>query len=159
MIPMYTYTWTVTGGTPASITGNPNVIQWGSGSTGFIKVVISNIPSGGTCVDSVFMQICLIDGPQADSLCHPTQFARTHLLLLPIPHWAEATISGILEMEPLFLLHLPILQLHSYSFPGLIRLYLKLPIWEPGSMGCQRTAAKRNTSSLRLQRYNFTNKL
>ena len=64
--PDYTYTWTVTGGTPANITGNPNVIQWGSGSTGFIKVVISNIPSGGTCVDSVFLQICLIDGPQAD---------------------------------------------------------------------------------------------
>lgn len=61
----YTYTWTVTGGTPSSTTSNPVNITWGSGSTGYIKVVISSVPYGGNCVDSLTMKICLIDGPQA----------------------------------------------------------------------------------------------
>ncbi len=39
--PGFTYFWTVTGGTPASFTGNPNVILWGNGATGYIKVVIT----------------------------------------------------------------------------------------------------------------------
>jgi len=63
----YTYSWTVTGGTPASPTGNPMAITWGSGSTGFIKVVIS----GGGCLDSISQPICLIDGPKANFTAAP----------------------------------------------------------------------------------------
>jgi hypothetical protein len=61
--PIYTYTWTVTGGMPATFTGNPINILWGSGNTGFIQVVITD--SIG-CSDTITQQICLIDGPEAD---------------------------------------------------------------------------------------------
>ncbi|MFZ4520419.1 MAG: PKD domain-containing protein [Bacteroidales bacterium] len=64
----YTYSWTVTGGTPAGPTsGNPMTILWGSGSTGYITVVIN----GGGCHDSIVQQICLIDGPQANFTAVP----------------------------------------------------------------------------------------
>ncbi len=63
----YVYTWSVTGGTLSNLSGNPNTILWGSGSTGFIKVVIS----GGGCLDSITQQICLIDGPQANFTAIP----------------------------------------------------------------------------------------
>ncbi|MEI7725924.1 MAG: GEVED domain-containing protein [Bacteroidota bacterium] len=63
----YIYTWTVSGGTPTNFTGNPNTILWGSGTTGFIKVVIS----GGGCLDSIVQQICLIDGPKANFTAVP----------------------------------------------------------------------------------------
>jgi len=66
--PAFTYTWTVTGGTPTNYTGNPNVIVWGTGDVGYIKVVVSDLASGGTCIDSITAQICLIDGPEADFL-------------------------------------------------------------------------------------------
>ena len=85
--PTYTYTWTVTGGTPTNLTNNPNAILWGTGSTGFIKVVISNLASGGSCIDSVSMQVCLIDGPQADftlstdTVCQNTAFTITNTSL------------------------------------------------------------------------------
>ena len=63
----YTFTWTVTGGTPISLTGNPNTILWGSGTTGFITVVIN----GGACHDSITQQICLVDGPKANFTAVP----------------------------------------------------------------------------------------
>ena len=64
----YTYSWTITGGTPAAVpNGNPVTVLWGSGSTGFIKVVIS----GGGCLDSITQQICLIDGPKANFTAVP----------------------------------------------------------------------------------------
>ena len=69
--PAYTYTWTVTGGTPTSFTGNPNTIVWGTGTSGYIKVVISNLAFGGNCVDSIMQQICLLEGPQADFTLSP----------------------------------------------------------------------------------------
>jgi len=83
--PAYTYTWTVTGGTPTNFTGNPNVIVWGSNNIGFIKVVVSNLGVGGSCVDSLMMEICLIDGPNAnftlspDTVCQnsPVNFVNT----------------------------------------------------------------------------------
>jgi len=85
--PAYTYTWTITGGSPASITGNPVTIQWGNGTTGTIKVVISNIASGGSCTDSITRQLCLIDAPEADftmtndTVCAntPVQFTNTSI--------------------------------------------------------------------------------
>jgi PKD repeat protein len=86
-IPGYAYTWTITGGTPAAFTGNPVTIVWGTGASGTIKVVISNLASGGNCIDSIRQEICLIDGPQAnfilssDTVClnTPVLFTNTSL--------------------------------------------------------------------------------
>ncbi len=64
----HTYTWTVTGGTPQSTTGTPNVIVWGWGSFGEITVIAS---SGG-CADTINMRICLVDPPEADFSFSPT---------------------------------------------------------------------------------------
>ena len=122
--PMYTYTWTVTGGTPVNFTGNPNVILWGSGSTGYIKVVISNVPSGGTCVDSVFMQICLIDGPQADftlspdTVCQNTPVTFTNTSLGGSTYFWDFGdgITSTLANPPA----------HSYSLPGNYTVTLKV---------------------------------
>jgi PKD repeat protein len=61
----FSYTWTVTGGTPISFNGNPNNILWGNGATGFIKVVIKSLNPNLDCKDSIMQEICLIDGPQA----------------------------------------------------------------------------------------------
>ncbi len=85
--PAFTYTWTVTGGTPATFSGNPNAIVWGTGDVGYIKVVISNLAFGGDCLDSITAQICLIDGPEAgflvdkDTVCEntPIHFTNTSL--------------------------------------------------------------------------------
>lgn len=59
----YTYTWTITGGTPASATGNPVNITWGGGSTGTVSVTISN--ASGTCKQTITETICLRDAPLA----------------------------------------------------------------------------------------------
>ncbi|MCD4735569.1 MAG: PKD domain-containing protein, partial [Bacteroidales bacterium] len=83
--PAYTYTWNITGGAPGSYSGNPNTIVWGSGGTGYIKIIISNIGSGGTCVDSIMHEICLIDGPlddfilSADTVCLNTPVSFTNI--------------------------------------------------------------------------------
>ncbi|MCX6270090.1 MAG: HYR domain-containing protein [Bacteroidetes bacterium] len=61
----YSYTWTVTGGVPTSYTGNPLTILWGTGTSGYIKVVIKGLLDGGCCEDSILMKVCLIDGPEA----------------------------------------------------------------------------------------------
>lgn len=70
MLSGYTYNWIITGGTPASYTGNPLVVVWGSGTSGSIKVVVSN--SDSTCVDSIFRDICLTDGPIASFTYAPS---------------------------------------------------------------------------------------
>lgn len=62
-LPGFTYTWTVTGGTPASYTGNPITINWGNSSQGLIQVIIKNADS--SCRDTIIRQVCLVDGPQA----------------------------------------------------------------------------------------------
>lgn len=78
----YSYTWTVNGGTLANTTNNEAVIVWGTGSVGYIKVVI-----GGLCVDSITAQICLIDGPEAGlmadqyTVCTNTPVQFTNLSL------------------------------------------------------------------------------
>jgi PKD repeat protein len=85
--PGFTYTWTVTGGTPTNFTGNPNAVLWGTGSSGLIKVVISNLAMGGNCLDSITREVCLIDGPKADfnlvpspvCLNSPVHFTNTSL--------------------------------------------------------------------------------
>ena len=64
--PTFTYTWTVTGGTAINFNVNPIIITWGSGTTGYIKVVMSNAGVGGTCIDSLMLSVCLIAGPKAN---------------------------------------------------------------------------------------------
>jgi PKD repeat protein len=83
--PSFTYTWTVTGGTPATYTGNPATILWGNGATGFIKVVITANDTTLNCTDSISREVCLIDGPMAgftltpDTVCvnTPVLFTNT----------------------------------------------------------------------------------
>jgi hypothetical protein len=69
--PAFTYTWTVTGGAPVSFTGNPANILWGNNATGFIKVVITSNNPNLVCADSIFMEICLIEGPTAAFTLNP----------------------------------------------------------------------------------------
>lgn len=114
--PNFTYIWTVTGGTPASYNGNPLTVVWGSGSSGFIKVVISDLNSGGSCVDSIMQEICLIDGPQAafqvssDTVCEntPVHFTNTSLGG-SVYHWdfGDGTTSSLANPPD-----------HAYSTPG-----------------------------------------
>ena len=102
--PSFTYTWTVTGGTPTSFTGNPITITWGAGNTGSIKVVMSNAGVGGSCVSTITQDICLIDGPKAnftksaDTICKntPVHFANTSLGG-SVYHWdfGDGTTSNI----------------------------------------------------------------
>jgi parallel beta-helix repeat protein len=85
--PAFTYTWTVTGGTPTSFTGNPNLILWGNGVKGTIQVFINSNNPNVNCSDSISMEVCLIDGPQAnftlspDTVCvnTPVTFNNTSL--------------------------------------------------------------------------------
>lgn len=86
-LPGYTYTWIVSGGIAAPLSGNPVPVTWGQGSSGFIKVLISNLAGVGSCVDSIVREVCLIDGPDAgfsvsnDTVCinTPVYFTNTSL--------------------------------------------------------------------------------
>lgn len=66
-LPGFTYTWTVTGGTPTNPTGNPVNITWGGGSTGTITVTIAY----GNCVKTIKENICLRDAPVASFTFSP----------------------------------------------------------------------------------------
>jgi len=114
--PSFTYTWTVAGGTPTNFTGNPNAILWGNGSSGLIKVVISNLNIGGNCLDSITREICLIDGPQADftlapnpvCLNSPVHFTNTSLGgSVYLWDFGDGTTSNLANPPD-----------HSYSLPG-----------------------------------------
>lgn len=63
-LPGYTYTWSVAGGSPSSFVGNPMQVLWGTGTSGSIKVVVSN--ASGTCKDSFSTTFCLINSPIAN---------------------------------------------------------------------------------------------
>ncbi len=67
--PAYTYTWTITGGSPATATGNPVSITWGAGTNAQIQVVITG-PSG-ECIKKITKSICLVDGPIASFTATP----------------------------------------------------------------------------------------
>ncbi len=69
--PIYTYEWTVTGGTPSSSTGNPVNLDWGTGTTGFITV---HITGTNGCEETLTREICLIEGPQAEFSFQPGPF-------------------------------------------------------------------------------------
>lgn len=61
--PGFTFTWQVTGGTPASTIGNPMNILWGSGTDGTIKVFIAS--NDGLCKDTIVNTVQLTDAPIA----------------------------------------------------------------------------------------------
>ncbi len=115
-LPGYTYTWTIAGGTSSGPAGNPMSVTWGSGSSGFIKVLISNTASGGSCVDSIIQQVCLIDGPVAgftvgqDTVCinTPVTFTNTSLGGSDY-HWdfGDGSTSDLATPPP-----------HAYAAPG-----------------------------------------
>ncbi len=121
-LPGYTYTWTIAGGTSSGPAGNPMSVTWGSGSSGFIKVLISNAASGGSCVDSIIQQVCLIDGPVAgftvgqDTVCinTPVTFTNTSLGGSDY-HWdfGDGTTSALATPPP-----------HVYAAPGIYTVTL-----------------------------------
>ena len=114
--PSFTYTWTVTGGTPTTFTGNPCIIVWGTGHSGSIKVVMSNVAFGGDCIVTITRDVCLIDGPQADftlssdTVCKntPVHFTNTSLGG-SVYHWdfGDGTTSNLANPPD-----------HAYSIPG-----------------------------------------
>ena len=67
-LPGFTYQWTITGGTPATIAnGNPVTILWGNGTTGSITVVIN----GPGCTKTITRAICMLDKPIANFTYSP----------------------------------------------------------------------------------------
>lgn len=112
--PGFTFTWTVSGGTAFSSTGNPNTIVWGTGATGTITVYISNL--SGTCVDSISEEICLIDGPDAsftaspNPVCQNTNVNFTNTSAGGSSYlwdFGDGTTSTLANPPP-----------HSYALPG-----------------------------------------
>lgn len=65
----FTYSWSVIGGTLATVTGNPGVITWGSSDEGFIEVIITD--ASGNCRDTITQKVCLIDSPLAGISVQP----------------------------------------------------------------------------------------
>lgn len=68
-LPGYAYTWTIIGGTLLTSAANPATIAWGSGSDGFIQVIIAN--ADGSCRDTLKQWICLLDTPTAAITFNP----------------------------------------------------------------------------------------
>lgn len=119
--PAYIYTWYISGGTPSVTNGNPVNILWGSGSTGSISVVVTNI--SGSCRDSLFTDICLIDGPQADfslsavTVCVNTPVSFTNLSIGgAVFTWdfGDGSISSLANPPP-----------HFFTSPGTYTITLE----------------------------------
>ena len=68
-LPGFTFNWTITGGTPNTTSGNPVIIQWGSGNQGFIQVIISD--ASGQCRDTIRRKVCLLNSPIAGFTAAP----------------------------------------------------------------------------------------
>ena len=67
-LPGFTYQWTITGGTPATIAnGNPVTIHWGNGTTGSITVIIT----GNGCTKTITRSLCMMDKPMANFTYSP----------------------------------------------------------------------------------------
>jgi PKD repeat protein len=67
--PNFTYSWTITGGTPTTFTGNPAIITWGNGSQGTLQVIM--VSKDSLCRDTIKRTVCLIDGPIANFTFSP----------------------------------------------------------------------------------------
>ncbi len=118
----FTYSWTVTGGTPTSYTGNPMTILWGSGTSGFIKVVIRGIGNYSCCSDSIMQKICLIDGPDAgfsyvplSPVCKNTLVSFTNTSMGGSElHWDFGDGTTSTDANPV----------HAYAAPGTYKVVL-----------------------------------
>jgi PKD repeat protein len=126
---IYTYNWTITGGTPAAATGNPVNITWGNGGSGIIKVVITGING---CVDSLMHEVCLIEGPKADfvlapdTVCTNTPVSFTNLSAGGSAyHWdfGDGNTSDLFQPT------------HSYATAGVYTVFLE--VCDAGSGGAQ----------------------
>jgi hypothetical protein len=114
-LPGYSYTWTVVGGSILNAATNPGVITWGSGSTGYIQVIIKNADS--TCRDTIKAEVCLLNGPTAgitfspNPVClnSPVNFSGITSVGASSYSWdfGDGTYSNLQNPPP-----------HPYSTPG-----------------------------------------
>ena len=120
-LPGFSYSWTVIGGTPDTLTNNPKTINWGSTSQGFMQVVISN--ADGSCKDTIKRTVCLIDGPTAaitfnpNPVCanSPVNFSGVTSLGATSYYWdfGDGSSSGLQIPPP-----------HIFASPGLHTIIL-----------------------------------
>ncbi len=82
----YTYSWTITGGTPVSSAGNPVAISWGAAATGYITVVINGATG---CHDSITQSVCLVDAPTANFTSVPNPVCAGGLV-----HFTNTSAGG-----------------------------------------------------------------
>ncbi len=143
--PIYTYSWTVVGGSMINANpGNPAVINWGSGSSGFIKVVITGTNG---CADSLLVEICLVDkpvaafSPSSDTVCANTPVYFTNLSSGgAVSHWQFGDGNTSEDFNPV----------HSYASPGTYVVLLTVTDQGSGSSagdarsacGCSDTISK-----------------
>lgn len=114
--PSFTYTWSITGGTPSSFTGNPANILWGNGVTGVIKVVITSNNPNFSCTDSIMQQICLIDGPQAAFTLNNDTICVTNSIVLTNTSLGGSTFTWNMGDGTIYTTPTP--PNHIYSNPG-----------------------------------------
>ncbi|MGB3007992.1 MAG: PKD domain-containing protein [Chitinophagaceae bacterium] len=146
-LPGFSFNWTVVGGTLTSINGNsPGVISWGSGSQGFLQVIISNL--NGSCKDTITKKVCLLTSPVAaftvapgTTVCafQPVTFNNTSSGATTY-NWNFGDGTGSILMNP---------PPHIYSFPGVYTVLLTVtnssvgggPAGDQSRCGCTDTAS------------------
>lgn len=121
-LPGFTFSWTVVGGTPASFTGNPGVITWGSNSEGSIEVIITD--ANGNCRDTITQEFCLLDSPTAGFTVAPipgTIICTNQLVTFTntsvganTHHWDFGDNTSSTAVNPS----------HSYASPGIYTVLL-----------------------------------
>lgn len=129
-LPGFTFTWSVVGGTPATTTGNPAIITWGSGSSGILQVIISD--ASGSCRDTIRRKICLLNAPIADfsiapndTICVSQSISFTNNSLGATTYswdFGDGTGANVANPGP-----------HTYSSPG--TYYVVLTVGNGGGGG------------------------
>jgi PKD repeat protein len=114
-LPGFTFNWTIVGGTPTSFSGNPAVITWGNGSSGFLQVIISD--STGNCRDTITKKVCLLNSPIAaftispnDTICTNQYITFNNTSLGASTYswnFGDGTYSNLQNPPP-----------HQYTLPG-----------------------------------------
>ncbi len=144
-LPGFTFTWTVVGGTPPSPAGNPAVITWGSGTGGFLQVIISD--ASGNCRDTIKRKVCLLNSPVAAFTVAPGTTVCTNQAVTftntsvgaSTYSWNFGDGSGSLMANP---------PPHLYTTPGTYTVLLTVtnstggsPAGDQGRCGCSDTAS------------------
>ncbi len=130
-LPGFTYSWTVSGGTPSAVTGSQVNILWGTGQQGFFQVIIDN---GAGCKDTIRRAICLLNGPVAgitftpNPVClnTPVNFSGTTSIGATTYQWdfGDGTYSSMQNPPP-----------HSYNTPGIKNVILTVGTTGPSMNG------------------------